>query len=113
MGRVERCLAVFRPSPAPIASRTLVSAPIQDGCSEKMKRAKTSGFIEASEGSRIENASARLTDLNAVATADCEGTATRFTSVSLLGMENLLRPNDRVERPATMPMPKATGGHEG
>jgi hypothetical protein len=48
---VARCLAVFRPNPATIASRTLVSAPIQDGCTEKMNRAKTTGLMEASEGS--------------------------------------------------------------
>jgi hypothetical protein len=29
----------------------LMSAPIQDGCTEKINRAKTSGFLEASEGS--------------------------------------------------------------
>ena len=47
---VARRLAVFRPNLATITSRTLVSTLIQDGWTEKMNRAKTSGFLEAPKG---------------------------------------------------------------
>jgi hypothetical protein len=83
---VARCLAVFRPNPATIASRTLVSAPIQDGCTEKMNRAKTSDY----RGVRRKLNRKRVCEIHRLECSSdgrLRGRATCFTSVSLLGMD--------------------------